>query len=170
MDAGIAALIGTAIGTGGTLGSTWLAGRYQGRTQYAQWRRQGRRDAYSALIAAVTAHREAADSLMRLLDDTYSPDDASRALEHLNRLLPAVRAAAPVVAVEGPADVSALAQDMTHGAMELTSDIDYYVTAAQRFDGPVQSDANRVNERLLDLNGQLGKFTEQASTALNSQK
>ncbi|WP_167346842.1 hypothetical protein [Streptomyces flavochromogenes] len=173
MDAGIAALwgagIGGALGAGGVLGSTWLAGRTQGRTQHQHWRRQGRREAYSTFIAAVAAYRDAADSLMALMEGDYSRDDASLALERVSEKFPAVRAASSVVAVEGPADVAALSREVMEGIGRAIEDIDFYVAAAGRFDQPALFEAGRVHAALTELGGLLRKFTEKARDALDAQ-
>ena len=47
MDAGIAALLGTAVGSTATLGAAILSGHLQSRSQHEQARRQFRRDAYA---------------------------------------------------------------------------------------------------------------------------
>lgn len=171
MDAGVAALwgagIGGVLGAGGVLGSTWLAGRAQGRTQHQHWRRQGRREAYSTFIAAVTAHRDAADDLMALMEETHSPDDASQALERVSEKFPAVRAASSVVAVEGPADVAASARDVMESIGRATEDIDFYVTAARRFGRPGEFEAGRAQKALDELGSLLRTFTENARDALD---
>lgn len=154
----------------GVLGSAWLTGRSQGLTQHVQWRRQGRREAYSEFIAAVAAHREAADRLMTLMEGTHRRDDATRALERVDELFPAVRAASSVVTVEGPASVADLARKVMKGTGSVTSEVDFYVTVAHRSDNPGYYEAGRVDAALVELSNLLGKFTEAARTALDSPK
>lgn len=138
--------------------------------QHAQWRRQGRREAYSEFIAAVAAHREATDRLMTLIEGTHRRDDASRALGRVDELFPAVRAASSVVTVEGPASVANLARSVMQGTGRVTSEVDFYVTVAHRSESPLHYEAGRVDAALAELSDLLGKFTEAARTALDSPK
>ncbi|WP_239069979.1 MULTISPECIES: hypothetical protein [unclassified Streptomyces] len=57
MDAGIAALLGAAVGSLSTLGAAMVNGRSAARSQLDQWRRQHRRDAYAHCLAALH-HRD----------------------------------------------------------------------------------------------------------------
>jgi uncharacterized heparinase superfamily protein len=67
MDAGIAALLGAALGSLTTLGAAVVNGRAQARTQFAQWRRQHRRDAYAAYLGALHERDIAMDTVLEAL-------------------------------------------------------------------------------------------------------
>jgi hypothetical protein len=174
VDAGIAALwgagIGGILGASGAIGSAWLTGKSAGRATHAQWRREGRRQAYSALITSVTEFREAADSLMTLMEESHTINDASLKLERVTTLLPAIQAGSPVVAVEGPANVAALARELAKVGIKAAAAIEFYIIAAQRFDGPGQFEANRAHAQLQEVDKQLDRFTEKAREALDSEK
>ncbi|MGW6202578.1 hypothetical protein ACWF9B_02850 [Streptomyces sp. NPDC055089] len=69
MDAEVAALLGAAVGSLATLGAAFVTGRAAARSQFDQWRRQHRRDAYVSCLAA-------------LYDRDIAMDAISEALEH----------------------------------------------------------------------------------------
>ncbi|MFF8359511.1 hypothetical protein ACF063_39320 [Streptomyces chartreusis] len=66
--------------------------------------------------------------------------------------------------------MEALARDVLEGAGQATSDVNFYVVGAGRFDGPGEFEADRVNTALLELSDLLRKFTEKARDALDAQK
>ncbi|MER6696159.1 hypothetical protein ABT289_03120 [Streptomyces fimicarius] len=170
MDSGIAALLGAGIGVAGTFGTTWLSGWSVVRGQHGHWRRQGRREAYIAFIARVMAFREAADSLLSIMDDKHTRDDAAQALEQVLARFPAVVAAFPAVAVEGPEDVATRARSMTKAVTKAVTDLEFYATAARRFGRPGQFEAGRVRKRLVVVDEDLNKFAEEARASLDSRK
>lgn len=170
VDSGIAALWGAGIGVVGTLAATWLSGWSAVRGQHGHWRREGRREAYSAFIAAVMAFREAADSLLSLMDDKHTRDDVAQALEQLQARFPAVVAASPAVVVEGPENVATLARSMTRAIGKALADLEFYATATRRFGRPVQFEADRSRERLVVVDEDLNKFAEEARVSLDSRK
>ncbi|MFI8787139.1 hypothetical protein [Streptomyces sp. NPDC055105] len=123
MDAGLAAILGAAVGgilgASGTLGTALVSGRLQGRNNHEQWQRDGRRAAYSELL------RFAAD-LEQEIDGLYhrrtprTPNDVVEQAERVIERLHALRATAATVMVEGPPGVSRLAASMTDYAKLLT--------------------------------------------------
>lgn len=76
MDAGLAALLGAAVGSVATLGAAIVSGRAQARAQHDQWRRQHRRDAYADYLSALHERDIAMDAILDALraDDPDLPD------------------------------------------------------------------------------------------------
>jgi hypothetical protein len=107
---------------------------------------------------------------MTLMDDTHTVDDASRELDRVMASLYPIEASSPVVAVEGPADVAELARQLTKSSVEANTAIDFYATAAQRFDGPGTFEASRAAMQLQSIDSDLKKFAEKAREALDSKR
>ncbi|MEU8306080.1 hypothetical protein AB0C84_21230 [Actinomadura sp. NPDC048955] len=106
MDAGVAALLGAAVGSFSTLGAAVVNGRTQARTQRAQWRRQYRRDAYAAYLGALHDRDIAMDAILKALQ-AASPDlaEVDRTVQHFITLARDVHRAAEVVIIEGPPSI-----------------------------------------------------------------
>jgi hypothetical protein len=167
----IGSVVGAVSATGGALITSWLTPSLQARTEHAHWRRQGRRDVYSAFIGAVMAFAEAADDLMTIMDEEYTPDGALSKIENLKRLLPAIRTSAPVVALAGPEKVAEIATATARLAYRLATSAEFYVTAHRRFKTRrLKFERERALGDLLALEGTLKSFTEKASEALDSRK
>ncbi|WP_127151869.1 hypothetical protein [Streptomyces lydicus] len=96
----VGTLVGGMLGVVGTLASARLTGRDQRRNQHEQWRRQVRRDAYSAfVIRAGHALR-----LANVAHEAARTDDSNAAelLDELSRAVDQVEEAATLVELEGP--------------------------------------------------------------------
>ncbi|WP_405975870.1 proline dehydrogenase [Streptomyces sp. NBC_00988] len=103
MDAGLAALLGAAVGSVATLGAAIVSGRTQTRAQNDQWRRQHRRDAYASYLSALHDRDIAMDAVL----DTLRPDepellDVDEKIRRFIALAREVHRAADVVILEGP--------------------------------------------------------------------
>ncbi|MFI1645951.1 hypothetical protein ACH4XT_03270 [Streptomyces avidinii] len=115
MDAGGVALVGAcAVALGavvtavGVILSAKISARSQGRTQHSHWRRQVRRDAYSAFLSEVHQQQD------RLGTATQAFIGTGRRLELELMLSPAPMVAAGyTVQLEGPDAVNAAARDLT---------------------------------------------------------
>lgn len=107
MDAEVAALLGAAVGSLATLGAAFVTGRAAARSQFDQWRRQHRRDAYVSYLAALHERDIAMDAIFEAL----RPDapDLEQVEERVGRfvgLAREVHRAAEVVLVEGPSEAA----------------------------------------------------------------
>ncbi|MEU1004414.1 hypothetical protein [Streptomyces tibetensis] len=116
VDQGIAALLGAAVGVLGTVSASAISGwsgRQQIRTQsivdHAQWRRQSRRDAYSAFLAPAHEARNALKRAARTLINGADVEAAHRQLQVAHDSLGEVQAAWAALAVEGPESVEQVA-------------------------------------------------------------
>ncbi|MFE6662750.1 proline dehydrogenase [Streptomyces sp. NPDC057697] len=123
MDAGLAALLGAAVGSLATLGAAMVSGRAAARSQYAQWRRQHRRDAYADYLGALHDR----DVAMGAVFDVLRPDDPDlrKADEEVRRFVALAREVhrvAEVVTIEGPLAMVAAA-DRVAGASGDLSDV-----------------------------------------------
>lgn len=115
MDAGLAALLGAAVGSLATLGAAMLSGRAAARAQFGQWRRQHRRDAYATYLGALHDRDIALDAVR----DALRPDapdlrDLDEKVRHFVALAREVHRAAEVVALEGPSPVVEAADVLGH--------------------------------------------------------
>lgn len=167
MDAGLAALLGATVGgilgTGGTLGSSYLSGRLQGRSQHAQWRRQGRRDAYSNFIVAVTAFRHQVDVYLFALEAESTEEELQSELDKVQKLWPAVRAALPVVAVEGPKAVADQAAKLENNTEQIV-----VLLGLHSQDGTGTGYLGNAHNHLVDINWGLPVFADLARQALDA--
>ncbi|MFD9583367.1 proline dehydrogenase [Streptomyces sp. NBC_01281] len=106
MDAGLTALLGAAVGSLATLGSAMVAGRGAARSQFGQWRRQHRREAYANYLGAVYDR----DVVLDIVRDTLRADrpDMAKVDEEMERFVAQARGvqrAAEFVILEGPLSV-----------------------------------------------------------------
>ncbi|MGW3119203.1 hypothetical protein ACWDBW_19010 [Streptomyces sp. NPDC001107] len=116
MDQGIAALLGATVGVLGTVAAAAISGwssrqqlRAQAGIDHAQWRRQARRDAYSAFLAPAHEAGNALKQAARSLIGEVDVSEADRRLQTAHDNLTAVHAAWAALAVEGPEAVEQLA-------------------------------------------------------------
>ncbi|MES9539076.1 hypothetical protein [Actinomadura sp. NPDC000600] len=106
MDAGLAALLGTAVGSLGTLGAAVVNGRAQARTQHVQWRRQHRRDAYAAYLSALHDRDIAMDAILSVLrGPSLDLPELDGTVQHFIARARDVHRAAEVVILEGPPSI-----------------------------------------------------------------
>ncbi|GEC05683.1 hypothetical protein SSP24_33380 [Streptomyces spinoverrucosus] len=121
MDAGLAALLGAAVGSVATLGAAIVSGRTQARAQHDQWRRQHRRDAYARYLSALHDRDIAMDAILDALrsDDPDLPD-VDEKIRRFIALAREVHRAAEVVILEGPAALADVAERVTHASSDLS--------------------------------------------------
>jgi hypothetical protein len=121
MDAGLAALLGAAVGSAATLGAAIVSGRAQARAQHDQWRRQHRRDAYASYLSALHDRDIAMDAILDALR-VNEPDlpDIDEKTHHFITLAREVHRAAEVVILEGPASLAEAAERITHASSDLS--------------------------------------------------
>ncbi|WNO74783.1 proline dehydrogenase [Streptomyces sp. AM8-1-1] len=120
MDAGLTALLGAAVGSLATLGSAIVTGRAAARTQFGQWRRQHRRDAYANYLGAVYDRDVALDAVRDAL--RADPPDLREVNEKMERFAVQVRGvhrAAEFVILEGPPSVVDALYSVVHAADDL---------------------------------------------------
>jgi ABC-type sugar transport system ATPase subunit len=121
MDAGLAALLGAAVGSVATLGAAIVNGRAQERAQHDQWRRQHRRDAYAGYLSALHERDIAMDAILDALrsddPDLADLDEKTRRFITLAR---EVHRATEVVILEGPASLTDVASRVTHASSDLS--------------------------------------------------
>ncbi|MCL8015915.1 hypothetical protein [Streptomyces sp. AS02] len=119
MDQGIAALLGATVGVLGTVSASAMSGwssrqqiRAQATVDHAQWRRQARRDAYSAFLAPAHETRNALKRAARALIDGAEVEEAHRQLQAAHDTLGQAQAAWSALAVEGPDSVEQAANSV----------------------------------------------------------
>ncbi|MGW1616323.1 proline dehydrogenase [Streptomyces sp. NPDC002285] len=106
MDAGLAALLGAAVGSLATLGSAMVTGRAAARSQFVQWRRQHRRDAYANYLGVVYDRDVALDAVRDALRaDRPDLRDVDQKMERFVAQARDVHRAAELVLLEGPPSV-----------------------------------------------------------------
>lgn len=104
--------------------STRQHGEAQARAEHAQWRRQVRRDAYGAFLAAASESRNALKTAHHAFVGEGEPDMGAidRRLQHARDQLNVAQAAWATLAVEGPETVEQAARSIytTLRSMETT--------------------------------------------------
>ncbi len=120
MDAALAALLGAAVGSLATLGSAMVTGRAAARSQFAQWRRQHRRDAYANYLTAVYDRDIALDAVRDALrDDNPDLREVDERMELFRARARDVHRAAEFVVLEGPESVVEALYRAVHAAEDL---------------------------------------------------
>ncbi|MET8013577.1 proline dehydrogenase [Streptomyces sp. NPDC005271] len=121
MDAGLAALLGAAVGSLATLGAAIVNGRAAARSQFGQWRRQHRRDAYANYLGALHDRDIAMDAIFAaLLPDIPDLQDIDEKVQRLVVLAREVHRAVEIVVLEGPSSVVKAAEQVTHTSGKLS--------------------------------------------------
>jgi hypothetical protein len=121
MDAGIAALLGTALGSTATLGAAILSGHLQSRSQHEQARRLYRRDAYTKYLGALHDRDIAMDAILGALQpEAPRLDEVDEKVSLFITLARDVHRAAEVVILEGPSHVIEAAEQVTHASADLS--------------------------------------------------
>ncbi|MGY0061476.1 hypothetical protein ACWY4P_33895 [Streptomyces sp. LZ34] len=117
MDQGIAALLGASIGVAGTVIASAITGwstrqqvRAQARAEHAHWRRQTRRDAYSAFLAPASESQNALKMAGRAFIGERDREEIDRRLQQAHDQLALALAAWANLAVEGPETVEQAAR------------------------------------------------------------
>jgi hypothetical protein len=113
MDQGLAALLGATVGVLGTVAASAISSgatrrqlEGQAKVEHSQWRRQLRRDAYSAFLAPANESRSVLKMAARaLIGDAPDVAEADRRLQIAQDQLVRVQAAWAGLAVEGPDSV-----------------------------------------------------------------
>lgn len=120
MDAGLTALLGAAVGSLATLGSAMVTGRAAARSQFGQWRRQHRRDAYANYLGAVYDRDVALDAVRDALRaDLPDLRDVDEKMERFAAQVRNVHRAAEFVILEGPPSVVEALYGVVHAADDL---------------------------------------------------
>ncbi|MFB7112591.1 proline dehydrogenase [Streptomyces sp. NPDC056190] len=120
MDAGLTALLGAAVGSLATLGSAMVTGRTTARSQFGQWRRQHRRDAYANYLGAVYDRDVALDAVRDALrSDRPDLQEVNEKMERFAAQARGVQRAAEFVILEGPQSVVDALYRVVHAADDL---------------------------------------------------
>ncbi|WP_420037543.1 proline dehydrogenase [Streptomyces sp. cg28] len=124
MDAGLAAVLGAAVGSLATLGAAFVNGRSQARAQQDQWRRQQRRDACASYLSALHDRDIAMDDILAALraDEPALPEIDDK-VGHFIRLAREVHRSVEVVILEGPSSLAAVAERVTRASSDLTETV-----------------------------------------------
>ncbi|QKG22620.1 Proline dehydrogenase [Actinomadura verrucosospora] len=99
-------MLGAAVGSLTTLGAAVVNGRTQARTQHVQWRRQHRRDAYTAYLGALHDRDIAMDAILDAAQaDPPDLPELDEKVRHFVARARAVHRATEVVILEGPPSI-----------------------------------------------------------------
>lgn len=119
MDQGLAALLGATVGVAGTVLASAITGwsarqqvQAQARAEHAHWRRQMRRDAYSAFLAPASECRHALKMAGRAFVGEPDTEEIDRRLQDAQGQLALAQAAWANLAVEGPEAVEQAARSV----------------------------------------------------------
>lgn len=170
MDAGLAALLGAAVGSLATLGAAFVNGRAQERAQHVQWRRQHRRDAYAAYLGALHDRDIAMDAILRALQadepDLLALDETVR---HFIGRAREVHRAAEVVILEGPPSIIEATDRIARASSELSEVMQRMVKNAHAADtSDRQQEAVSASARERQLYQAVKGFRVQARSILGN--
>ncbi|MFF8617313.1 proline dehydrogenase [Streptomyces sp. NPDC015350] len=121
MDAGLAAVLGAVVGSLATLGAAIVNGRAAARSQFNQWRRQHRRDAYAGYLSVLHDRDVAMDAIL----DALRPDDpdlrdVDEKVRRFIALAREVHRAAEIVIIEGPSSMVRATGDVARASGDLS--------------------------------------------------
>ncbi|WRZ88671.1 proline dehydrogenase [Streptomyces sp. NBC_01007] len=135
MDAGLTALLGAAVGSLATLGSAMVTGRGAARSQFGQWRRQQRRDAYANYLGVVYDRDVALDAVLDALQaDRPDLAEVDEKVERFAAQVRAVHRAAEFVILEGPLSVVEALYHVVHASDDLAEVVQRMVRDAHAGD------------------------------------
>jgi hypothetical protein len=121
MDAGLAALLGAAVGSLATLGAAIVNSRAQARAQQDQWRRQQRRNACASYLSALHDRDIAMDAILKALRaDEPDLTTVDEKIRHFVDLAREVHRTAEIVILEGPASLAEVAERVTRASRDLS--------------------------------------------------
>ncbi|MFJ3197688.1 hypothetical protein ACIPJQ_34285 [Streptomyces griseoviridis] len=174
MDQGLAALLGATVGVLGTVAASAISSgaarrqlEGQAKVEHAHWRRQLRRDAYSAFLAPANETRTALKSAGRaLIGDASDVTEADHRLRIARDQLVLVQAAWAGLAIEGPDAVERAAHSVHVSLHSMHTTLLAWrdsLGAADRNVGLVERHAVEVTL----VSERLGGFTAAARAALD---
>jgi hypothetical protein len=160
----LAALLGAALGAGGSIGAAVATARGQGRVGHAQWRRQLRREAYSNLMSRCFEWRRCAATMLKeLAHQLVSQQRTEELLNTLESALASTVEAAIIVDLEGPADLG----EIVHRIVDLQKESFSRLFADAYGEGPITD--SFVGEELTEqLLGAEREFRVRARKELDS--
>ncbi|MET7715155.1 hypothetical protein [Streptomyces sp. NPDC005407] len=174
MDQGVAALLGAAVGVLGTVATSAISGwlgrqqvETQARVDHAQWRRQVRRDAYSAFLAPANESRNALKLAARALIGEVDVGVADRKLQVAQDHLQAVQAAWASLAVEGPESVEQAARSVKTGLHSMHTTLLAWLDSAEGAPDRNVKFVERHAVEVTTLSERIANFTVAARSALD---
>ncbi|MEV7676717.1 proline dehydrogenase [Streptomyces sp. NPDC088752] len=172
MDAGLAAVLGTVVGSLATLGAAVVSGRVAARSQFDQWRRQHRRDAYANYLGALHDRDIAMDAILGALK-AHGPDlqDVDEKVQRFITLAREVHRAAEVVIIEGPSSVVEAADHVAQASRGLSDVMRRMVQDAHVGDtSHLTADTALATEKEHTLHQAVKSFRSAAGDILNNPK
>jgi len=177
MDQGLAAVLGATVGVLGTISasaiSSWTSRQqvhHQAKVDHAQWRRQARRDAYSAFLAPASEARNALKTAARaLVGDSPDLAEADRRLQVAHEQMVVVQAAWASLAVEGPEPVERAAHSVHTGLHSMRTTLLAWRDSVGAPDLNVKF-VERHAVELTRVSERINTFTAAAQTALGDEE
>ncbi|WP_149823989.1 hypothetical protein [Streptomyces tailanensis] len=174
MDQGLAALLGATVGVLGTVAASAISSgatrrqlEGQAKVEHSQWRRQLRRDAYSAFLAPANESRSVLKMAARaLVGDAPDVAEADRRLQIAQDQLVRVQAAWAALAVEGPDSVEQAAHSVHLGLHSMHTTL----LAWRDSSGAPDRNVNFVERHAVEVtmvSERLGSFASAARAALD---
>ncbi|MFI6660670.1 proline dehydrogenase [Streptomyces sp. NPDC050523] len=170
MDAGLAAVLGAVVGSLAALGAAIVSGRVAARSQFDQWRRQHRREAYASYLSALHDRDVAMDAIFEVLRP-HQPDlqSVDEKVQRFIALAREVHRAAEVVVIEGPSAMVRAADDVARASGGLSDVMQRMVKNAHAGDSSHKTaDAALAAERERVLYQAVKSFRSAARDVLGS--
>lgn len=154
----LAGIVGAAVGAGGAVAAAAVTGKKQSQGQYEQWRRDVRRTAYAAFLAAARdAHSQVTDAHAMVITAPLingngcppngpDPEALGRAVRAVVAALEKLQNAGTSVELEGPEGVANACIEVSHGVhLWATREISRWAhSAVANVAALVDSDAPRL--------------------------
>lgn len=174
MDQGLAALLGATVGVVGTVAASAISSgatrrqlEGQAKVEHSHWRRQLRREAYSAFLAPANESRTALKMAARaLVGDAPDMAEADRQLRIGQDQLALVQATWAGLAIEGPESVEQAAHSVHLGLHSMHTTL----LAWRDSSGAPDRNVNFVERHAVEVtmvSERLSSFTSAARTALD---
>ncbi len=172
MDAGVAAVLGAAVGVVGTTLAAAVAGiaaQRQTRAEHRQWRRQLRRDAYAAFTAKADEAQRLLKSIDRELIRPGNDLDAIRAeTDRLREILDGSLAEAQaIVEIEGPEELAHAAEELARSLSACVADIQAHTIGRSSGTPVTQSESQQIRRYTDHMSAKRGQFVDRARKAID---
>ncbi|MFE2277987.1 hypothetical protein ACFXAE_12150 [Streptomyces sp. NPDC059454] len=167
-------MLGATVGVAGTVLASAITGwsarqqvQAQARAEHAHWRRQVRRDAYSAFLAPASECQHALKTAGRAFIGERDTEEVDRRLQQAQGQLALAQAAWANLAVEGPEAVEQTARNVyTTLKSTQTNLLAFRDASANAPDGNVRF-VERHAVEVARLSERIGEFTVAARSALD---
>ncbi|GGQ87127.1 hypothetical protein GCM10010267_57480 [Streptomyces griseorubens] len=168
-------MLGASVGVVGAATTSVLTGwharqqsRDQARIDHARWRREIRRDVYTATLVPITEAREVARQASRALVREDAGADVEPLLARLDELIHAIRASCARLYLEGPKDVAVAANAVLSALQIVDNNLVTWRLARRSAPESLVEYIERHTLKSAELSHSITRFADEASKALDA--